>query len=181
SLRRRGRALIGRERRWRGTCDARGEGRRTVGSGECGVGVTANAALDALALPAPTPHRKIYGTSNCSQRLLLDAELARYPPPMPHRGTARLGSAHIAGALRAVVAMAGLCVACTESPVAWNDTRSGKMLVGDALAPDGTLGSDSMAVLATRIAPPDPQVCAGSLVLARARRRLFAVWWRVRP
>jgi hypothetical protein len=100
---------------------------------------------------------------------------------MHHRGSARLGSARIAGALRAAIAIAALLTACTESPVAWDEARSGKMPVGDALASDGTLGPDLMAMLAARVAPPEPSVCPGSLVMSRAGRRLYAAWWRVRP
>jgi len=99
---------------------------------------------------------------------------------MPHRGSARLGSRHIAGALRIVVIIAGLATACGEPPVAWNETRVGRSFVGGAVAPDGTLLADSMAMLAARVAPPAPNVCPGSLVLARAGHRLFAAWWRAR-
>ena len=100
---------------------------------------------------------------------------------MPHRGSARLGSRHIADALRVVVVVTGLATACGESPVTWNETRSGRAFVGGAVAPDGTFHPDSMAMLAARGSPPGPNVCPGSLVLARAGRRLFAAWWRARP
>jgi len=100
---------------------------------------------------------------------------------MPHRGSARLGSRHIADALRVVVVVTGLATACGESPVTWNETRSGRAFVGGAVAPDGTFHPDSMAMLAARVSPPGPNVCPGSLVLARAGRRLFAAWWRARP
>jgi hypothetical protein len=96
------------------------------------------------------------------------------------RGSARLGSARIVGSLRAAIAIAGLVAGCTDSPVEWNETRSGQTLTGDALAPDGTLRVDSMAMLAARIPSPEPNVCPGSLVLTRAGRSLYAAWWRVR-
>jgi hypothetical protein len=99
---------------------------------------------------------------------------------MTHRGSARLWSRQLAGVLRIVILVAGVATACGESPVAWNETRSGRSLVGDAVAPDGTLLADSMAMLATRVAPPDPKACPGSLVLTRAGHRLFAAWWRAR-
>src|SRR5687768_13474567 len=100
---------------------------------------------------------------------------------MHHRGSARLGSARIAGARRAAIAIAAMLAACTEPPVAWSGIRSDTSFVGDALAPDGAIVSDSMPMLAARITVPEPAVCPGSLVLSRAGRRLYAAWWRVRP
>jgi hypothetical protein len=100
---------------------------------------------------------------------------------MHHRGSARLGSARIAGARRAAIAIAVMLAACTEPPVAWSEIRSDTSFVGDALAPDGAILSDSMSMLAVRITAPEPTVCPGSLVLSRAGRRLYAAWWRVRP
>jgi len=97
-----------------------------------------------------------------------------------HYRCARLGSLRIARALCAAVAIAGLAMACSDSPVAWNETRSGSSLIGDALASDGSLHVDSMALLAARVTPPEATVCPGSLVLTRAGPRLFAAWWRVR-
>jgi len=100
---------------------------------------------------------------------------------MSPRGSARLGSARIAAAVRAATAIAALLAACTESPVAWDETRSPKTVSGDALTADGTLRPDSMAMLAARVASPETSACPGSLVLSRAGRRLYAAWWRVRP
>jgi hypothetical protein len=99
---------------------------------------------------------------------------------MSHRGSARLGSARIADAMRAAIAVAAVITACADSPVAWDETRPGRTSIGDAVAPDGTLGPDSMAMLAARIPSPDASVCPGSLVLSGAGRRLYAAWWRVR-
>jgi hypothetical protein len=96
------------------------------------------------------------------------------------RGSARLGSAPIAAALRLALALAPLMAACTEPPIAWNDTRVVRSPAGDALAPDGTLVRDSLAVRAAGIPAPEASVCPGSLVLSRAGRRVFAAWWRVR-
>ena len=95
---------------------------------------------------------------------------------MHQRAFACLGSARIAA-----IAIAGLLAACTEPPVAWNAIRSDTSFVGDALAPDGALRRDSMAMLAARVTAPEPNVCPGSLVLSRAGRRVYAAWWRVRP
>lgn len=95
---------------------------------------------------------------------------------MHHRGSARLGSPRIAA-----IALAGVLAACAEPPVAWKEIRSDTSFVGDALAPDGALLSDSMSMLAARIPVPEPNVCPGSLVLSHAGRRLYAAWWRVRP
>ncbi len=95
---------------------------------------------------------------------------------MHQRGNARLGSARIAA-----IAIAGVLVACSEPPVAWSEIRSDRSFVGDALAPNGTLLSDSMAMLAARIPPPESSVCPGSLALSRAGHRVYAAWWRVRP
>ena len=100
---------------------------------------------------------------------------------MHRRGRVRLDSPRIAGALRAAVAVVVLAAACSDSPVAWNETHSAKSLIGDALAPDGRLVVDSMAMLAARVTPPGPSACPGSLVLTHAGRRLYAAWWRVRP
>lgn len=80
----------------------------------------------------------------------------------------------------AAVSIAGL-VACADSSVAWDEIRSVKGLAGGALAADGSFHADSMATLAARVAPPESNVCPGSLVLARAGPRLYAAWWRVRP
>ena len=98
-----------------------------------------------------------------------------------HYRCARLAPSHATRALCAVAAIAGLAAACSDSPVAWDETRSEKALIGDALAPDGRLVVDSMALLAARITPPESTVCPGSLVLTRSGQRLFAAWWRVRP
>ena len=100
---------------------------------------------------------------------------------MHRRGRARLGSTRITAGLRAAVVIAIVATACSDSPVAWNETRSEKSVAGEALAPDGRLLVDSMALLASRVSPPGPDACPGSLVLARAGRRLFGAWWRVRP
>jgi len=94
---------------------------------------------------------------------------------MHQRGFARLGSARIA-----ISAIAGVLAACSEPPVAWSEIRSDRSFVGDALAPDGTLLSDSMSLLAARIPPPESSVCPGSLALSRAGHRVYAAWWRVR-
>jgi len=91
---------------------------------------------------------------------------------MHPRGSARLGSA--------LIAIAVLIAACAAQPVEWTDTRVARAPSGDALAADGALLPDSMAMRAARIPPPEPGVCPGSLVLSRAGRRLFAAWWRVR-
>src|SRR5215204_5541378 len=95
---------------------------------------------------------------------------------MHQRGFARLGSARLAA-----IAIAGVLAACSEPPVAWSEIRSDRSSVGDALAPDGALVSDSMSMLAARIPAPAPSICPGSLVLSRAGRRVYAAWWRVRP
>jgi hypothetical protein len=78
------------------------------------------------------------------------------------------------------VAIAGI-TACADSSLVWNEIRSVKGPGGGALTPDGSFIADSMATLAARVAPPESDVCPGSLVLARAGRRLYAAWWRVRP
>jgi hypothetical protein len=80
----------------------------------------------------------------------------------------------------AALAIAGL-VACADSAVAWNEIHAVKGPVAGALAADGSFQPDSMANLASHVAPPETSVCAGSLMLARAGKRLYAVWWRVRP
>jgi len=98
-----------------------------------------------------------------------------------HYRCARLAPFRATRALCAAAAIAGLAAACSDSPVAWDETRSEKTLIGDALAPDGRLLVDSMALLAARVTPPEPTVCPGSLVLTRSGKRLFAAWWRVRP
>ena len=72
-------------------------------------------------------------------------------------------------------------IGCAESPVAWNEMRAVTSHAGGALVPDGSFVADSMPVLPAHVAPPESSVCPGSLVLARAGRRLYAAWWRVRP
>src|SRR5215218_9427963 len=94
-------------------------------------------------------------------------------PPLPPHSRPRVR-------VVAAIAIAGIA-ACGESPVAWNEMRAAKTQGGSALSPDGTFLTDSMAMLAERVAPPDPSVCPGSLVLAHAGRRLYAAWWSVRP
>lgn len=87
-------------------------------------------------------------------------------------------------AIASLLAGAALLVvsACEPPPVEWSAER----VVSDAPSPaavtaDGTVLPDSLARLASRIAPPSSSVCPGSLALARAGRRLYAAWWAVRP
>jgi hypothetical protein len=82
--------------------------------------------------------------------------------------------------VRAAIAIAGI-VACADAPVGWNEIRPLKGPASGALAADGALRADTMATLASHVAPPGSSVCPGSLVLTRAGRRLYAAWWRVRP
>ena len=77
--------------------------------------------------------------------------------------------------------MAWTVAGCTDSSVAWNEIRAVKGAAGGALAADGSFRADSLATLATHVAPPETNVCPGSLVLARAGGRVYAAWWRVRP
>ena len=63
----------------------------------------------------------------------------------------------------------------------WDVTRTAPATSAGMIAPDGALGPDTLAALATRLTPPDAGVCPGSLVLSRAGGRLYAAWWRVRP
>jgi hypothetical protein len=90
-------------------------------------------------------------------------------------------SLHSRQRLVSALLVACVSIGCAESPVAWNEIRAVTTRAGGALAPDGSFVADSMPVLAAHVAPPESTVCAGSLVLARAGRRLFAAWWRVRP
>ena len=82
--------------------------------------------------------------------------------------------------VRAAIATAGIA-ACADAPVAWNEIRPVKGQATGALAADGSFRADSAASLAAHVALPESGVCPGSLVLARAGRRLYAAWWRVRP
>ena len=101
---------------------------------------------------------------------------------MLHRGTARLGSARIAAARAARLTLVTVALlGCGEPPVQWDATRTSPATSVGMVAPDGALGPDTLAALATRVPPPDPGVCPGSLVLSRAGGRLYAAWWRVRP
>ena len=72
-------------------------------------------------------------------------------------------------------------VGCADSSVAWNEIRAVKGPAAGTLSADGTFKADSLATLASRVAPPESNVCPGSLVLAHSGRRLYAAWWRVRP
>ncbi|MFL5620450.1 MAG: sialidase family protein [Gemmatimonadaceae bacterium] len=65
--------------------------------------------------------------------------------------------------------------------MAWNETHAAKAPSAGALAPDGAFVTDSIAMLVAHVASPEPNVCPASLVLARAGRRLYGAWWRVRP
>jgi hypothetical protein len=98
---------------------------------------------------------------------------------------ARTGSASAFAprGLVSLVAGAALVVAsaCDGPPVEWSSER----IVRDAPAPavltaDGAVLPDTLAPLANRVAPPSRELCPGSLALARAGRRLYAVWWSVR-
>jgi hypothetical protein len=86
----------------------------------------------------------------------------------------RLGSARAAALCLAMLA------ACAEPPVDWSAERA--VTAPDspvALTVDGVLLPDSLAPIAARVAPPGPH-CPGSLALARAGTRFFAVWWAAR-
>jgi hypothetical protein len=80
----------------------------------------------------------------------------------------------------AAVAIAGIA-ACADSAVAWDEIRSVNGMAAGALAADGSFHADSMTTLVAHVASPETNICPGSLVLARAGRRLYAAWWRVRP
>jgi hypothetical protein len=92
-------------------------------------------------------------------------------------------SLHVRTPVRIVCAVLVACafVGCADSPIVWDEVRAVKSPAGEALAPDGSFHADSMTMLATHVAAPEPSVCPGSLALARAGRRLYASWWRVRP
>ena len=70
--------------------------------------------------------------------------------------------------------------ACTDSPVNWTGARTANVASGAvALTPDGTIGPDSLALVASRMTAPSV-ACTGSLRLARSGQRLYAVWWSPR-
>ena len=72
--------------------------------------------------------------------------------------------------------------ACEQAPVEWRALETVSR-VGDGvviLNADGTVRPDTMALLATRVAPPPGPACSGSLRLAAARGTLFGVWWAPR-
>lgn len=74
-----------------------------------------------------------------------------------------------------------LLAGCERPAVEWTSRHT--VPVGTfvaALDADGSVATDSMATLATVIAPPAP-ACPGSLRLARAGAQLHAAWWSVRP
>src|SRR5215204_3136892 len=105
---------------------------------------------------------------------------------MRHRRPAHLGSARLAGvrgarALRIVAVSALVAIGCGEGPVEWSAMRTATAEPSVQLAPDGALLPDTMAALAARIRSPEGGVCPGSLVVSRARPRLYAAWWRARP
>jgi hypothetical protein len=72
--------------------------------------------------------------------------------------------------------------ACEQAPVAWRALETVARAGDDAvrLSADGTVRPDTMALLATRVAPPPGPACAGTLRLAAARGTLFGVWWAPR-
>ena len=100
-----------------------------------------------------------------------------------HRcGIAHLGSARIAGAGGARMLLVALALlGCGEPPVQWDATRTLPAPPSGMISPDGALHRDTLALLATRIPPPNGGVCPGSLALSRSGGRLYAAWWRVRP
>ena len=74
-----------------------------------------------------------------------------------------------------------LGAACSPSPVQWTGDRSASVTgSGAALTPAGVVTDDSLGALASRLLPPSV-ACTGSLRLARAESKLFAVWWSPRP
>jgi hypothetical protein len=98
--------------------------------------------------------------------------------PVARWAAPRLAASHLV----LLAALAVSLASCADSPVTWSEERSATMpRTPVMLAIDGSLVSDTMAMFAARIAPPSSSVCPGSLTLARARRRVFAVWWSVRP
>ena len=101
---------------------------------------------------------------------------------MHRRRIAHLGSARAAAARGASTILAALALlGCGEPPVQWDATRTMPAVPSRMISPDGALQPDTMAMLATRIPPPERAVCPGSLALSRAGGRLYAAWWRVRP
>jgi len=79
--------------------------------------------------------------------------------------------------------LAFACIACGAPPVEWEAQRSVARPGGPALSlsADGTARPDTMAALATRVAPPQGPSCAGSLRVAGTRATLVGVWWAPRP
>ncbi|HET7188244.1 MAG TPA: sialidase family protein [Gemmatimonadaceae bacterium] len=75
-----------------------------------------------------------------------------------------------------------LLAACEQAPVEWRALVTVPRVAEGAVAlsADGSLGPDTMALLATRVAVPPGPVCAGSLRLAAARGMVFGVWWAPR-
>jgi hypothetical protein len=104
-----------------------------------------------------------------------------------HRSTpARSRSAHAVAPRISALLLAGallvLGAACEKSPVEWSPERiAGNVTSKVMVTADGTILPDTMSQLAGRVAPPPGPVCPGSIALAHAGRRLFAVWWAVRP
>ena len=94
---------------------------------------------------------------------------------------AHLGSSRVATRFASAAVLCSLLAACADEPVAWNATRVDSARGAVVVTPDGALRPDSLAALAARIPSPDPVMCPGSLVLARAAGRLYGAWWHVRP
>ena len=89
-------------------------------------------------------------------------------------------------AVRVVLAALALALpstSCTDAPVDWTSSgfaASTGTMNRMAITAAGTLVTDSLALLADRVAPPPGERCAGSLRLARSGRTLHAVWWAPR-
>ena len=96
---------------------------------------------------------------------------------MPRHSPAPYAPLRITCAAFIAWALAG----CADSSVAWNDIRTVKGAAAGALEADGSFHADSTASLAAHVAPPESNVCRGSLVFAHSGPRLYAAWWHVRP
>jgi hypothetical protein len=94
---------------------------------------------------------------------------------------ARHARARMAAPFGVMIVVAATLLGCEPDPVMWDAQRVavGGTDTGDVVSVDGTLHPDSMALLATRVAPPG-DMCPGSLALSHAGTHLFAVWWAVR-
>jgi hypothetical protein len=83
-------------------------------------------------------------------------------------------------ASRTAILFAAASIACGESPVTWQESRSIQAPSSSvAISPAGQILPDSLLLLASHVTVPG-KACSGSVRLSTSSGKLFAGWWSPR-